>query len=89
MLSHPRFVILCGTGSGGFFALQSSVVSQTIGIHRLERGISWLEIAASFGFLAGPISAGALLDAFGGTSMGAEPYRPIIVSAKCVGQTDG
>jgi len=74
------FALLCGIGSGGFFALQSSVVAQVIGLHRLERGIGWLELAASFGFLAGPISAGALLDAFGGTTQGAAPYRPIIVS---------
>lgn len=51
-----------------------------IGLHRLERGIGYLELAASFGFLAGPISAGALLDAFGGTMQGAAPYRPVIVS---------
>ena len=38
-----------------------------------------MEIAASFGFLAGPISAGSLLDAFGGPTRGAQPYRPIIV----------
>jgi MFS family permease len=74
------FALLCGIGSGGFFALQSSVVAQVIGLHRLERGIGWLELAASFGFLAGPISAGALLDAFGGTTQGAAPYRPVIVS---------
>jgi MFS family permease len=74
------FALLCGIGSGGFFALQSSVVAQVIGLHRLERGIGWLELAASFGFLAGPISAGALLDAFGGTTKGAAPYRPVIVS---------
>lgn len=74
------FAILCGIGSGGFFALQSSVVAQVVGLHRLERGIGWLEIAASFGFLAGPISAGSLLDAFGGPTRGAQPYRPIIVS---------
>jgi len=55
-------------------------VAQVIGLHRLERGIGWLELAASFGFLAGPISAGALLDAFGGTTQGAGPYRPVIVS---------
>lgn len=74
------FALLCGIGSGGFFALQSSVVAQVIGLHRLERGIGYLELAASFGFLAGPISAGALLDAFGGTTQGAAPYRPVIVS---------
>ena len=34
----------------------------------------------SFGNLAGPVSAGALLDAFGGTEQGAGPYKPAIVS---------
>jgi len=34
----------------------------------------------SFGNLAGPVSAGALLDAFGGTDQGAGPYKPAIVS---------
>jgi hypothetical protein len=34
----------------------------------------------SFGNLAGPISAGALLDAFGGPSQGPGPYKPAIVS---------
>lgn len=71
---------MCGLGSGGFFTLQASVVAQILGIHRLERGIGWLEISASFGFLAGPLSAGALLDAFGGTGGGSAPYRPVIVS---------
>jgi MFS family permease len=83
--TNGSFAILCGIGSGGFFALQSSVVAQVVGLHRLERGIGWLEIAASFGFLAGPISAGSLLDAFGGPSQGAGPYRPIIVSGLCDG----
>jgi MFS family permease len=70
---------MCGIGSGGFFTLQASVVAQIIGVNQLDRGIGWLEIASSFGFLAGPISAGALLDAFGGTRGGSAPYRPIIV----------
>lgn len=35
----------------------------------------------SFGNLAGPISAGALLDAFGGPNQGAGPYKPAIVSS--------
>jgi hypothetical protein len=39
-----------------------------------------MEVAASFGYLAGPISAGALLNAFGGPDQGAGPYRPAIVS---------
>ena len=82
------FALLCGIGSGGFFALQSSVVAQVIGLHRLERGIGWLELAASFGFLAGPISAGALLDAFGGTTQGAGPYRPVIVSFSSIFRLD-
>lgn len=39
-----------------------------------------MEVAMSFGNLAGPVSAGALLDAFGGTEQGAGPYKPAIVS---------
>jgi MFS family permease len=75
-----RFVVLCGLGSGGFFTLQSSIVGQIIGSHRVSIGVAWLEVAMSFGNLAGPISAGALLDAFGGSNQGAGPYRPAIVS---------
>ncbi|GHJ86260.1 hypothetical protein NliqN6_2662 [Naganishia liquefaciens] len=70
------FVFICGVGSGGFFALQSAIVSQILGSHRVNAGISWLEVSGSFGYLAGPISAGALLDAFGGADQGAGPYRP-------------
>jgi MFS family permease len=76
----PSFVIFCGLGSGGFFSLQSSIVGQLIGSHRVSIGVGWLEVAMSFGNLAGPISAGALLDAFGGTSQGPGPYKPAIVS---------
>lgn len=32
------------------------------------------------GFLAGPVSGGALLDAFGGPEAGAEAYKPAMVS---------
>jgi MFS family permease len=74
-----RFVIVCGLGSGGFFSLQSSIVAQIIGSHRVRIGIGWMEVAMSFGNLLGPITAGALLDAFGGTGQGAEPYKPAIV----------
>lgn len=71
---------MCGIGSGGFFALQSAIVSQILGSHRVNVGISWLEVGGSLGYLAGPISAGALLDAFGGADQGAKPYRPAMVS---------
>jgi hypothetical protein len=39
-----------------------------------------IEFAESFGFFAGPLSAGGLLDAFGGSEKGAGPYRPAMVS---------
>lgn len=78
-LTSTSFVVICGIGSGGFFTLQSGIVSQILGLNRLQRGIGFLEIAGSFGFLAGPISAGALLDAFGGPDNGPGPYRPAIV----------
>lgn len=74
-------MVLCGLGSGGFFTLQSSIVGQIIGSHRVSIGVAWLEVAMSFGNLAGPISAGALLDAFGGSDQGAGPYKPAIVSS--------
>jgi MFS family permease len=74
------FVFMCGIGSGGFFALQSAIVGQILGSHRVNAGISWLELCGSLGYLAGPISAGALLDAFGGADNGAAPYRPAMVS---------
>lgn len=32
------------------------------------------------GFLAGPVSGGALLDAFGGPEAGASAYKPAMVS---------
>jgi MFS family permease len=70
---------MCGIGSGGFFALQSAIISQILGSHRVNAGISWLEVGGSFGYLAGPVSAGALLDAFGGADQGAKPYRPAMV----------
>jgi MFS family permease len=79
-LTAISFVMICGLGSGGYFSLQSSIVSQIIGSHRLNYGIGWLEVAQSLGYLAGPISAGALLDAFGGAGKGAAPYRPAMVS---------
>ncbi|KAH8085933.1 major facilitator superfamily domain-containing protein [Filobasidium floriforme] len=69
-------VAMCGMGSGGFFSLQSSIVSQILGNHRLGQGMGWLEVAESFGYFAGPVSAGALLQAFGGPGQGAAPYRP-------------
>lgn len=78
--ASPSFVFMCGIGSGGFFALQSAIVSQILGSHRVNAGISWLEVFGSLGYLAGPISAGALLDAFGGADDGAAPYRPAMVS---------
>lgn len=76
---------MCGMGSGGFFSLQSSIVSQILGNHRLGQGMGWLEVAESFGYFAGPISAGALLQAFGGPGQGAAPYRPAMVS-RCQGR---
>jgi MFS family permease len=77
--SFYSFVFMCGIGSGGFFALQSAIISQILGSHRVNAGISWLEVGGSFGYLAGPVSAGALLDAFGGADQGAKPYRPAMV----------
>ena len=56
-------------------------MAQIVGSHRVRIGVGWLEVAMSFGNLAGPVSAGALLDAFGGTEQGAGPYKPAIVSS--------
>ena len=76
--------MFCGAGSGGFFSLQTSVVGQILGSHRLHQGIAWLEVAESLGYFAGPISAGALLDASGDTQQGAGPYKPAIVGTSTV-----
>ncbi|KAJ9125077.1 hypothetical protein QFC22_000030 [Naganishia vaughanmartiniae] len=70
------FTVLAGMGSGGYFSLQSSIVAQIVGSHRVNQAIGAIELASSIGFLAGPISGGALLDAFGGPSAGAEAYKP-------------
>ncbi|GFZ49201.1 hypothetical protein JCM24511_06951 [Saitozyma sp. JCM 24511] len=83
------FVMLCGSGSGGFFSLQSSVVGQVIGDHRIHSGVSWLEVAESFGYFAGPMSAGALLDAFGGVHQGAGPYLPAIIQHESFDLAEG
>ena len=71
---------MCGLGSGGFFSFQSSIVSQVLGSHRLGQGMGWLEVAESFGYFAGPVSAGALLQALGGPNVGAAQYRPAMLS---------
>ena len=63
-------------------------MAQIVGSHRVRIGVGWLEVAMSFGNLAGPVSAGALLDAFGGTEQGAGPYKPAIVSFKLVNRAE-
>lgn len=35
-----------------------------------------MELVTSFGYFLGPVTAGILLDAFGGQDQGAKPYRP-------------
>ncbi|KAJ9108703.1 hypothetical protein QFC21_000023 [Naganishia friedmannii] len=75
-ISWSEFTVLAGMGSGGYFSLQSSIVAQIVGSHRVNQAIGAIELASSIGFLAGPISGGALLDAFGGPSAGAEAYKP-------------
>ncbi|KAJ9104748.1 hypothetical protein QFC19_003889 [Naganishia cerealis] len=54
----------------------SSIVAQIVGSHRVNQAIGAIELVSSIGFLAGPISGGALLDAFGGPEAGAEAYKP-------------
>ncbi|GHJ89148.1 hypothetical protein NliqN6_5550 [Naganishia liquefaciens] len=70
------FVVLAGMGSGGYFSLQSSIVAQIVGSHRVGPAIGAIELVSSIGFLAGPVSGGALLDAFGGPDAGAKAYKP-------------
>jgi MFS family permease len=95
------FAFWCGLGSGGYFSLQSSIVAQIVGTHKINQGIGYIELATSFGvslgrhfyipeevlityglpfdtfqYFLGPITAGILLDAFGGSDQGAKPYRP-------------
>ncbi|KAJ9127745.1 hypothetical protein QFC24_000028 [Naganishia onofrii] len=73
--------VASGIGRLGFgiiadFVVGSSIVAQIVGSHRVNQAIGVIELASSIGFLAGPISGGALLDAFGGPSAGAEAYKP-------------
>ncbi|KAI5454814.1 hypothetical protein NCC49_003696 [Naganishia albida] len=70
------FAVLAGMGSGGYFSLQSSIVAQIVGQHRVGAAIGAIELVSSIGFLAGPVSGGALLDAFGGPEVGASAYKP-------------
>lgn len=67
-------------GSGGFFSLQGSIVAQLVGSHRIDKAISIIELVESVGFFAGPVTAGLLLDAFGGPEAGPAAYRPAMVS---------
>jgi len=70
------FAFWCGLGSGGYFSLQSSIVAQVVGAHKINQGIGYIELSTSLGYLLGPITAGVLLDAFGGSEQGAKPYKP-------------
>lgn len=67
-------------GSGGFFSLQGSIVAELVGSHRIDKAISIIELVESVGFFAGPVTAGLLLDAFGGPEAGPAAYRPAMVS---------
>lgn len=70
------FTIIVGMGSGGFFSLQGSIVGQLVGSHRIDKAIGIIELIESVGFFAGPVTAGLLLDAFGGPEAGPAAYRP-------------
>jgi MFS family permease len=69
-------------GSGGFFSLQGSIVGQLVGSHRIDKAIGIIELIESVGFFAGPVTAGLLLDAFGGPEAGPAAYRPAMVSGR-------
>ena len=80
-LSRPfSFTLIVGMGSGGFFSLQGSIVAQLVGSHRIDKAIGAIELVESVGFFAGPVTAGLLLDAFGGPEAGPAAYRPAMVS---------
>ena len=50
MLSlSSSFVVLAGMGSGGYFSLQSSIVAQIVGSHRVGPAIGAIELVSSIG----------------------------------------
>lgn len=44
-----RFAVLAGMGSGGYFSLQSSIVAQIVGSHRVGAAIGAIELVSSIG----------------------------------------
>jgi hypothetical protein len=43
------FAVLAGMGSGGYFSLQSSIVAQSVGSHRVGAAIGAIELVSSIG----------------------------------------
>lgn len=43
------FAVLAGMGSGGYFSLQSSIVAQIVGSHRVGPAIGAIELVSSIG----------------------------------------
>jgi hypothetical protein len=64
-------------------------VAQLVGSHRIDKAIGAIELVESVGFFAGPVTAGLLLDAFGGPEAGPSAYRPAMVSRNMLGTAVG
>jgi predicted MFS family arabinose efflux permease len=47
--AYHRFAVLAGMGSGGYFSLQSSIVAQIVGSHRVGTAIGAIELVSSIG----------------------------------------
>lgn len=43
------FAVLAGMGSGGYFSLQSPIVAQIVGSHRVGAAIGAIELVSSIG----------------------------------------
>jgi MFS family permease len=75
------FVIINGMGSGGFFAIMPTVVSNVFGSVRVANVMGTVVSSWTFGYLFGAPIAGYMLDAYGGESAGFKAYRPAIFYA--------
>lgn len=51
------FAVLAGMGSGGYFSLQSSIVGQIVGSHRVGPAIGAIELVSSIGQSSYPVNA--------------------------------
>ncbi|KAH6655837.1 major facilitator superfamily domain-containing protein [Truncatella angustata] len=75
------FVILNGAANGGFFATMPTVVGKTFGSARVSVAMGMVVTGWVGGYLMGAPIAGYLLDAYGGSDSGLQPYRPAMFYA--------